>query len=122
MVGEIRNILHRFKDIRGILRKIERSEENLDETELFELKNFAIDMEYLLVEYKKTKLNFKKVRPVSIRKIIKLLNPDGHITRTFAIYNTYSKKLTAVRKKKLEIEKQILLCDGDRNLLLAKTT
>ncbi len=119
-VVQIRNILHRFKDIRGILRKIEKSEEHLDETELFEVKNFAIDLEYLLLEYNKAKLDLKKIRPFSTRKIIKLLNPDGHVTRTFAIYNTYSKKLTALRKRKLEIEKQILLCGGDRNLLLQK--
>ncbi len=119
-VSQIRNILHRFKDIRGILRKIERSEEHLDETELFEVKNFAIDMEYLLHEYFRTRLDFEKIRPSSTRKIIRLLNPDGQITRTFAIYNSYSKRLTAIRKKKLEVENQILLYSGDRNLLLQK--
>ena len=119
-IAEIRNILHRFKEIRGILRKIERSEEYLDETELFEIKNFAIDMEYLLIEYAQIKLDLDDIRPLSTRKIIKLLNPDEQITRTFTIYNAYSKKIAAIRNDKREIERQIALGSGDRNVLLKK--
>ena len=40
-VKNLQTILHRFNEIRGILRKLERADEFLDETELFELKKFC---------------------------------------------------------------------------------
>ena len=108
-VKNLQTILHRFNEIRGILRKLERADEFLDETELFELKNFAIDMDYLLAEVSRFPFDLGEIRPLSSREIIKMLNPDEQITRTFAIYSTYSKRLAAIRQEKTSLEKQIAL-------------
>ena len=108
-VDNLKTILHRFNEIRGILRKLQRAEEFLDETELFELKNFAIDMDYLLDEYSRFPFDLGETRPWSSQEIIKVLNPDEQITRTFAIYSTYSKRLAGIRQEKTSLEKQIAL-------------
>lgn len=120
IVEDIKNILCRFKEIRGILRKIENAAEFLDETEFFELKNFAMDMEYLLAEVNKIKLDLDRVIPFSTKEIIKALNPEDQITRTFSIYNQYSPQLTAIRKEKQEIEKQIAGKNENQQTLLFK--
>ena len=119
-VENLKTILHRFNEIRGLLRKLDRADEFLDETELFELKNFAIDMDYLLAEVSRFPFDLGEIRPFSSREIIKILNPEKQITRTFAIYSTYSKRLAAIRLEKTALEKQIALEKENPQPLLQK--
>ncbi|MBI9046072.1 MAG: hypothetical protein JEZ06_16385 [Anaerolineaceae bacterium] len=106
-IETLKNILLHFKEIRGILRKLESANEFLSETELFELKNFAIDMEHLRAEFTLCSFDFGDIIPISTADTIKILNPEVQITRSFAICNAYSANLAVIRQEKNIIEKKI---------------
>jgi len=113
-------VLHRFKEIRGILRKIENAGEYLDETELFEVKNFAIDLEHLIRAVDLLGFKFDDLKPSGMQAVIKILNPEEQITRTFSIYADYSEELQAIRKEKMAVEKEIATHNGDQTALHAR--
>ena len=106
-------VLHRFKEIRGILRKIENAAEFLDETEYFELKNFAIDMQHLINEVNRIDFSFDALAPIDMQFVIKILNPEEQVTRTFSIYDCYTPALSEIRKEKKAIEQRIAVMKGE---------
>jgi DNA mismatch repair protein MutS2 len=112
-IESLNRILHRFKEIRGILRKVENAAEFLDETELFELKNFAIDMQHLIQEVGRIGFTFDALSPLDMQAVIKILNPEEQITRTFSIYEEYSPALTTIREEKKAIELRIAAEEDD---------
>ena len=119
-VESLIQVLHRFKEIRGILRKIENAAEFLDETELFELKNFAIDLQHLIQEVNQTGFVFDSLAPIDLQSVIKILNPEEQITRTYSIYDCYSPALSEIRKEKKGIEQRIAAQEGEASELHLK--
>ena len=103
--NDIERIMMEFKDISNLMARYNKNY-ILDEIELFEIKNFAINIEKLMNIYMDINLNID-VEFYSMSKIVELLNPEGKITRSFQIYNSYSEELSDVRKEKTNIEKLI---------------
>jgi hypothetical protein len=82
----------------------------LDETELYEIKFFALLLEQLSRLYSESNLKLKKLdfRPMS--DLIKLLNPDEIVTNSFFLHESYSETLWQLRQKRNEIENKIRAC------------
>jgi len=106
-IAALTNILTRFKEIRGIIRQINAQVEPLDEVELFQLKNFAIDCQHLWQAVEEFQLTLLDHQLYSLHDTVTLLNPDDQITRTFAIDSRYATALEQIRVAKTEIEHQI---------------
>ncbi|MFP4459557.1 MAG: MutS-related protein [Candidatus Zixiibacteriota bacterium] len=103
-VNGLASILHRFKEIRGIVKKLENESDVLDEVELYEIKNFALNVSELCNLYDTIDFDFDSIAPISLDRSIELLNPHGIITPSFHISELYSEKLAKIRKSKAKIE------------------
>jgi dsDNA-specific endonuclease/ATPase MutS2 len=117
-IATLSNILERFKEIRGIIRKINAQAEPLDEVEFFQLKNFSIDCQHLWQAVEELQLSLLDHQLCSLHNIVTLLNPDEQINRTFTIDSRYSQKLAQLREAKKTIEKQITAQTKPDNHLL----
>ena len=108
------DIYDNFHRIFMELRNIQGTTKNLfagsvlDETELFEVKNFAILMTDLLDIASKEELLFNKIDNLKLKSVIKLLNPDSIVTRSFYIHESWSERLREIRNSKKQIESAIL--------------
>lgn len=108
------DIYDNFHRIFMELRNIQGTTKNLfagsvlDETELFEVKNFAILMTDLLDLASKEELLFNKIDNLKLKSVIKLLNPDSIVTRSFYIHESWSERLREIRNSKKQIESAIL--------------
>lgn len=105
LYDDIERIMMEFKDISNLMARYNKNY-ILDEIELFEIKNFAINIKKLMNIYMDLNLNID-IEFYSTSKIVELLNPEGKITKSFQIYNSYSEELSNVRKEKTNIEKLI---------------
>ena len=121
---EISHIVEKFKADRDLftsfnkifmeLRNISGSVKNLknditlSETELFEIKNFAILVSDLFEISEKEDLLPRIFIGYDLKPIIRLLNPDSLITRSFYIHESWSDKLREIRDNKKSIESKIL--------------
>lgn len=89
--------LCKLKDINHTLSRLALSVV-LDDIELFEVKNLAIlsaDVKIIL-----EKLNLNEIITIpDLEDVVKILDPDGLRIATFYIYDSYSEKLAALRKK-----------------------
>ncbi len=106
-VADLLLILHRFKDIHGIVRLLAGGAGSLDETDLFALKNFAIDMESLCAAVQTLGVKLADRQPISLMAVVRLLNLDEQVTRTFFIDSRYSPKLAEIRQQKQALEQQL---------------
>ena len=99
-----------LKDIKQLDTTFERIQENepLSITELFEIKQMAMQMEKIL--NKQNDLYWEKIigefKLFSAQAIIQLLDPENSGVSTFYIYSTYSEKLTTIRNKIENIDRQ----------------
>ncbi|GKX29237.1 endonuclease MutS2 [Vallitalea longa] len=117
LYSDIERTMMEFKDISNL---IKRYNENyiLDEVELYEIKNFAINIQKLISIYKALSLDID-VKFYSLKNIVELLNPVGKVTKSFYIYDAYSKELSDIRNKKTNIEKLIFKeIDEEKNRVL----
>lgn len=96
----------KFKNIKNTITRLE-NKNVLDEIELFEIKNFAINTNKIIQYYLKLNLDIDYVNFKSLEQIVKFLDPDELKLTTFQIYGAYSKKLLHIRQNKLNVEKQI---------------
>ena len=80
----------------------------LGETELFEIKNFAIIVSQILDLAKEKSIIPEHLDNLDLTPIIKLLNPDKIITRSFYIHESWSEKLHSIREEKKDLEAKIL--------------
>lgn len=106
-IEKISSTMENLRDIRGSLKRC-KEDVILDEVELFEIKKFSIEIEKFLSIYRDLNLKLKGLDFISHQTVTKILNPDEKILPTFAIYDSYSEKLKALRKKKQDFEKKIL--------------
>lgn len=104
-----KDIQYEFCKVKNIKNTIVRLENKdiLDEIELFEIKNFAINVNKIMEYYSKLNLNVDYINFKSLGKVVKLLDPDNLKLTTFQIYEAYSKQLLLIRQNKLNVEKEI---------------
>lgn len=103
------DIQYEFCKTKNIINTINRLEKKntLDEIELFEIKNFAINSNKIIKNYLKLNIDIDYINFKDLDKVVKLLDPDELNLTTFQIYSAYSKKLLHIRQNKLNIEKKI---------------
>lgn len=103
------NIQYEFCKVKNIKNTIIRLENKnvLDELELFEIKNFAINVNKIMKYCLQLNINVDYINFKSLDKIVKLLDPDDLKLTTFQIYGAYSKRLLRIRQNKLNVEKEI---------------
>lgn len=106
LLRNIEGIIHKLKNIKNILNNCLKGN-ILDDVDLFELKIQGMLMENLNEYLKELPDKLKIFRLNDIGELVKILDPDGEKIPTFYIYDSYSKKLEEIRKKKKEIEKKI---------------
>lgn len=112
------NIQYEFCKVKNIKNTIVRLENKniLDEIELFEIKNFAINVNKIMEYYSKLNLNVDYINFKSLGKVVKLLDPDDLKLTTFQIYEAYSKQLLLIRQNKLNVEKEIFSSTDIENI------
>ena len=98
------------------LRYINGSLDNLeagqvpDETELLEIKGFAMLLTSLKNWYERSGLQLPSVSFSDIEPVIKILNPDRTVVTSFHVHEAYSQKLKEIRAEKIQLENCILQC------------
>ena len=99
-----------FMELRNISGSLTNLSNNmvLGETELFEIKNFAIIVSQIIDLAKEKSINSEPLDNLDLMPIIKLLNPDKIITRSFYIHESWSEKLHSIREEKKDLEAKIL--------------
>lgn len=99
-----------FMELRNISGSLTNLSNNmvLGETELFEIKNFAIIVSQILDLAKEKSIIPEHLDNLDLTPIIKLLNPDKIITRSFYIHESWSEKLHSIREEKKDLEAKIL--------------
>ena len=102
-----RDIIDVLRHVKNIHETLERAKSNqvLDEVELFEVKNFQIQTERMDKVLKTMSINDLKL--ILIPELIELLDPAHEKLNTFYIYDEYSEKLKNVRNEKRQLEKYI---------------
>ncbi|MGL5651048.1 MAG: MutS-related protein [Paraclostridium sp.] len=112
------NIQYEFCKVKNIKNTIVRLEKKyiLDEIELFEIKNFAININKIMKYYSKLNLNVDYINFKSLGKVVQLLDPENLKLTTFRIYEAYSKQLLLIRQKKLNVEKEIFSSTDIENI------
>lgn len=112
------NIQYEFCKVKNIKNTIVRLENKniLDEIELFEIKNFAINVNKIMKYYSKLNLNVDYINFKSLGKVVTLLDPDNLKLTTFRIYEAYSKQLLLIRQNKLNVEKEIFSSTDIENI------
>ena len=99
---ELVEILTNFKDLRKTCKRLTEGFV-LDDVELFELKNFSLNLKKLLSIYEKANVKVDSVVFAPMQTVINLLNPNDIVVSSFHIYDVYSQDLRRIRKEKLNI-------------------
>jgi len=107
-VEDIRLVLERFKEIRGTLGRLSEDGRVLDEVDLFELKNFAINMEDMRPLVSTCPLPASDIEIPDVSGVVLVLNPGLPVTRSFFVADSYSEELASIRGRKQKIERDIL--------------
>lgn len=103
---EIQYIFYKIKDIKNTVKRL-ANKDILDEIELFEIKNFAINTVEIIKNYNKLNLKIDYINFKDLKKIIEILDPDNLKLSTFHIYDSYSHDLSQIRKSKAILENKI---------------
>lgn len=104
---ELTDVLKHMKNINETI-ELANNNRVLDEVELFEIKNFLLQLNKLERILKNSPIIlYNDLKPVPIPGLHELLDPAGEGLNTFYIYNEYSEKLTDIRYEKSETEKTI---------------
>lgn len=113
--SDIVRILHKIKDIRNTVKRIEKVE-TLDEVELYEIKNVAMLLEELKSIIDGMTLAIDKIKLHSLDQVIDILDPGKKRMSTFYIYEEYSDKLSEIRRLKGNKEKEIFSCNDEEKI------
>ena len=115
-------ILSQFKDIRPSIKKCLQSEYVLNDVELFELKNFLLNLEELdevLVTVQKT-IKLTEPLPKKMPKALVLLDPEETRLRTFYIPDSATNELLEIRTEKRRLEAAIVAADNEEQKRLLR--
>ena len=107
-VEDVRLVLERFKEIRGTLGRLGEESRILDEVDLFELKNFAInagDLQPLVVA---CGISAARLVIPDVSAVVTALNPGQTVTRSFFLADAYSPELASIRASKQDVERKLL--------------
>lgn len=85
-----------------------------DETELLEIKGFAMMLTSLKNWYDRSGLHLPSVSFSDIEPVIKILNPDRTVVASFHVHEAYSQKLKEIRLEKIQLENCILQCNDQQ--------
>ncbi|TXT59597.1 MAG: MutS domain V [Promethearchaeota archaeon] len=107
LFDEIQQIFNKIKNIKYSLQRCENLK-TLDDTELFEIKNFALASNELVERLKECSFMRFKESISPLMDVISLLDPENNGLPTFHIYEAYSRDLSEIRRKKLELEDRIM--------------
>lgn len=106
IVRNVENIIHRMKDIKGILKNSLKGQ-TLDDVDFFELKIQGMLMQDLNNYIKLFPEKFSEYILYDIEEIVSTLDPDQKRIPSFYIYDSYSEKLKEIRIQKKSIEREI---------------
>lgn len=123
--NEKTKIITILNHIKNLSETIDRAKNNitLDTVEIFEVKNFLIQLEKINSLLKDSELaKFEDLRVHPLPDLFKKLDPRNEKLKTFSIYDEFSEELVEIRSKKRylkqeikaikkEIKKEILLYD-----------
>lgn len=119
-IGKIELVLMFVKEIRGSLKNASRT--TLNDIELFELKNFLIQMEKLkpLFQDLNQIIKLETILFEDLRIPLDILDPDGKRIPSFYISEKYSPELKEIReqKKKIEVSLRGEMTQGKKEELL----
>jgi DNA mismatch repair protein MutS2 len=104
---ERRDAIDVLKHIKNIVETIERAKNNqvLDEVELFEIKNFLMQIDRMEKSLRGTLISiYEDLKLSPLPQLYKELDPANEKMYTFYIYDEYSEKLKDLRKKKKETD------------------
>ena len=106
-LNHLRRIFMQMKDVRPTIKKAR--EMCLNDIELFEIKNFLIYSEQARSEanYVNGQTKMTGMDYMDLEAALDILDPDGRRIPSFYIYEAYSGKLDAIRKRKRELEKSM---------------
>ncbi|HEY9072373.1 MAG TPA: hypothetical protein VIV61_19080 [Candidatus Ozemobacteraceae bacterium] len=107
-IDDVRVVLERFKEIRGTLGRLGEEGRILDEVDLFELKNFAINAGDLRPLAAACALSDARMELPDVSGVVTALNPDPPVTRSFFLADAYAPELAAIRAEKQRIERELL--------------
>jgi len=98
VLKKLKQRLSLLKDISGTIERLKQGEE-LDDIDLFELKDFLLTYEDL-----RENIQLPEFLPkIVANELLNLLDPEGLKLRNFHIYSAYSSELTAIRQEKRAI-------------------
>lgn len=107
-VDDARLVLERFKEIRGTLGRLGEEGRILDEVDLFELKNFAINACDLRPLVAACGLSDVRMAIPDVSDVVAVLNPDPPVTRSFFLADSYAPELGSIRADKQRVERELL--------------
>jgi len=102
-----RDVIDVLKHIKNVFETIERAKNNqvLDEVELFEIKNFLMQVERMEKVLRTTLISrYEDLKVYLIPQLYDLLDPANEKMNTFYIYDEYSENLKTIRNQKKEVE------------------
>lgn len=113
-INKVENIIHRFKDIKKLVRSF-YNEYIFQDTDFYQLKTQLMLMEQLDEELIFLGDDLKSFQLLKVNKIVDFLDPHKDRMPTFYVYDFYSKKLEGIRNKKKGLEQEIYDCnDSDK--------
>ena len=106
-VGRVQHIFMQMKDIKKTLQKCR--EHPLGEVELFEVKNFLLQLERLVPAFLElnSRLELEGISFSPCTDALNLLDPEGKRVATFFVSEAYSEKLRVIRREKRELEEAL---------------
>ena len=113
--NKVIRLLHKIKDIRNTLKRTGNLE-TLDEVELYEFKNTAINLQGLGECLEEMKLPISKIKLKDVGEVVKILDPGDKGLTTFYIYEEYSDKLRNIRELKGKKEKAIFASNDSETI------
>ena len=107
LFGKFNNYFMELRNIAGSVKNLS-ADQTLNETELFEIKNFSILVTDIIELAAKENILSDSLKKLDLKPVINLLNPDKIVTRSFYIHENWSEKLKDIRESKKQIETEII--------------
>ena len=124
-IAKIELVLMFVKEIRGSLKNAMRT--TLNDVELFELKNFLIQMEKLIPLFQELNqiIGLETIKFQEVKQPLDILDPDKKRITSFYISENYSEKLKEIREQKKIVEvslRQEITKEKKTELLLLRSS
>lgn len=105
-LAEVKRLLHPVKDVRYSLRRA-KGDSVLSEVELYEIKVIVFTIKKLQVLLEETDLiKSHKTSLFPLQDLEKVLNPQGENPMSFYLYDSYSERLSKIRRRRSSLENE----------------